>query len=214
MKQGSLRYSKSSLAILLSKLQQFKHPDAQQEQYVTDSEIAAELIWTAHLEGNITGKTVVDLGCGTGILSIGIALLGGKVTAVEQDKEALQQARENTERINKEFTTTLNIVFVEGDVKTYKKKADTVIQNPPFGTKEKHTDIMFLEQAMHIAPVIYSLHKTATLSYIEKYAKKNNFITEVIAHYEFPLKATQQFHKKRIQRIKVSAIRLHSNPTL
>ena len=45
--------SKSRLAIILSKLEQFKEPDDELEQYVMDSEVAAEILWHAYLCGDI-----------------------------------------------------------------------------------------------------------------------------------------------------------------
>ena len=44
--------SKSQLAILLSRLASFTKPDVKSEQYPTDSEIAAEILWQAALQGD------------------------------------------------------------------------------------------------------------------------------------------------------------------
>lgn len=50
--------------------------------------------WLA--ENNIKGKTVVDYGCGSGILAMVAAMLGaGQVYAVDIDPQAIQAAREN-----------------------------------------------------------------------------------------------------------------------
>jgi ribosomal protein L11 methyltransferase len=49
----------------------------------------------------LTGRTVVDYGCGSGILAIAAALLGaGKVIAVDNDPQALSATRENAARNN------------------------------------------------------------------------------------------------------------------
>ena len=50
--------------------------------------------------GNLKGKRVLDLGCGTGILAIAAALLGAKpVVAVDIDPRAVEVTRENA-RLN------------------------------------------------------------------------------------------------------------------
>ena len=63
--------TKKQLAIFLSRLQSFDKPSLKLEQYPTDSEIAAEVIWHAQLAQDLQDKSIADLGCGTGILGIG-----------------------------------------------------------------------------------------------------------------------------------------------
>ena len=96
--------SKSSLAVALSKLKLFSKPDVKLEQYPTDSEIAAEILWNAHMRGDLDNKIVADLGCGTGILGIGALLLGAKkVFFVDIDKNALEILKQNFSRVKKFF---------------------------------------------------------------------------------------------------------------
>ena len=61
--------SKSSLAVALSKLKGFEKPKVKKEQYMTDSEVAADILWNAFMDGYIDDKTIADLGSGTGILA-------------------------------------------------------------------------------------------------------------------------------------------------
>ena len=92
--------SKSGLAIALSKLKTFKKPKVSLEQYPTDSEVAAELLWHAYMAGDIEGKKIADLGCGTGILGIGCLLLGAEhVYFADIDAEALEICLENLQNI-------------------------------------------------------------------------------------------------------------------
>ena len=52
-------------------------------------------------KANVTGKTVIDYGCGSGILGIAAALLGAeRVIAVDTDPQALQATKDNAERNN------------------------------------------------------------------------------------------------------------------
>ena len=64
------------LEILLQKVPKPTTPVPQLEQYMTPAPIAADIIFTAYLWGDIENKTVVDLGCGTGIFSVGAVLAG------------------------------------------------------------------------------------------------------------------------------------------
>lgn len=51
--------------------------------------------------------------------------------------------------------------------------ADTVIMNPPFGTKRKGVDVVFLRAAFAISRgTVYSLHKSSTRAHIQKIAER------------------------------------------
>ncbi|MBT5023061.1 methyltransferase [Candidatus Woesearchaeota archaeon] len=207
--------SKSSLAVALSKLKLFSKPDVKLEQYPTDSEIAAEILWNAHMRGDLDNKIVADLGCGTGILGIGALLLGAKkVFFVDIDKNALEILKQNLddldanesiyEIINK-YVSNVSLDYVSDCVKG---KLDVVFQNPPFGTKEEHADKMFLEKAFELSDTVYSFHKLSTEKFVNAITRDHNFrITEKWI-FKFPLKQTQKFHKKRIEHIDVGCWRL------
>ena len=84
--------SKKALAVLLSRLEGFIGPKVRVEQYATDPEIAAEVLWQAFMKGDI-GKVSVDLGCGTGILGIGLLALGSKkVYFIDSDQKVIDIA--------------------------------------------------------------------------------------------------------------------------
>ena len=87
--------TKSKLAIQLSKLKVFETAKIKLEQYPTDSEIAADILWNAFMQHDIEGKVIADLGAGTGVLGIGALLLNAKkVCFVEKDKEAVKLLKE------------------------------------------------------------------------------------------------------------------------
>lgn len=198
-------YSKSSLAIALSKLDVFPCPKPGLEQYPTDSEIAAEIIWTAYMTGDIEGKTVADLGCGTGILGIGALLLGAKkVFFVDKDTAALAVLSDNLKRLG----ISQGFKIIDSDINEFSTPVDTVIQNPPFGTKEKHADREFLGKALSIAATVYSFHKTSTAKFVDTFARDNGFAITNQREFNFPLKQTLKFHKKRVQKIEVTCFRL------
>lgn len=185
--------NKKQLAIELSKLKSFEKPKLKLEQYFLDSEIAAELLWLAYLNSDIKNKIIADLGGGTGVLSYGALLLGAKkVYLVEKDKDAVKIAKKNI--LNKK------IRFINKDIKYFNVKVDTVIQNPPFGTKDKHIDKLFLEKAMNLSNKIYSIHKITSKTFIEKLAGDKFNIQ--IKNIEIPLKRIYKFHKKKIYYVK------------
>jgi len=204
------RLSKSGLAVRLSKLDAFERPKVSVEQYATDAEIAASVLWNGLYLGDIRQKVSVDLGCGTGILGIGALLLGAKrVYFVDNDEEALKIAKINYKRAKSESSVG-EAVFLCIDIEEFKEKCDVVLQNPPFGTKVRHSDREFLKKAVSIAPVVYSLHKSESIGFIEAFSRDNGYEVSHRWDFEFPLKATMRFHKKRIKRIKVSCFRLEN----
>lgn len=204
--------SKKQLAMALSRLKTFEKPIMKAEQYSTDSEIAAEVLWWAFQNKDIKGKTIADLGCGTGILGLGALLLEAKkIYFVDNDNEALAIAENNLNLIIEyheplhDFKTDV----IYDDVKNFDKKADVVIQNPPFGTKIKHSDKVFLEKAFKTADVVYSFHKATSKSFIEAISKDNGFKITHYFEFNWPLKQTMKFHTKRIEKIRVGCWRFN-----
>jgi len=201
--------TKSRLGILLSKLDQFKSLKVRLEQYTTDPEIAADILWKALYLGDIKGKVIGDMGCGVGILGLGALILGAqKVILIDIDDEAISIAKSNYHIVKSETSIAGKAAFKTMDIKDFKDKLDCVIENPPFGIKNVHADRAFLLKAIKIAPVIYSFHKSESLSFLKSFCKDNNMQITHVWNFNFPLKATYTFHQKRIQRIKVSCYRL------
>lgn len=67
------------LQCALEEIETFENPKIELEQYTTTPHIAACILHTAqNVYGDITDKAIADLGCGSGVLCIGAALLGAK----------------------------------------------------------------------------------------------------------------------------------------
>ena len=200
--------SKSGLAIVLSGLKGFLEPKVREEQYLMDSEIGASVLWNAYLLGDIEGKVIADFGCGTGLLGIGALLLGAKhAFFADSDEKALETAKNNVSKLKSEGYSLGKARFICNDIGRLKINADAVIENPPFGTKTRHNDVFFLEKALETAPVVYSFHKSETLSFLERFAAKKNAKITHVWNFKFPLKASFSFHQRQIHRINVSCLR-------
>lgn len=201
--------SKSGLAIILSGLKGFESPKLMQEQYSTDSEIAASVLWSAFLLGDINKKGVADLGCGTGILGIGALLLGAKKAVfIDSDKNALETAKNSISKLNSEGYMLGKAEFKCQDIEeVWEPNIGVVIQNPPFGTKKRNADTSFLEKALKMSPIVYSFHKSESKGFLERFsAGKGAKITHIWG-FKFPLKASFLFHRRQIHRIDVSCFR-------
>lgn len=201
--------TKSRLAIVLSKLESFKEPRADIEQYTTDPEIAAQVLWNAHMLGDIKDKIIADLGCGTGTLGLGALLLGAKwVFLHDIDKKAVDIAKQNFANLRLEYVIGNKANFTVGHINDFKKKVEVVIQNPPFGVQNEHADRPFLLKAFEVADIIYSLHKVESKGFVEKISQDNGFKVTHFFQYSLPLKQTMGHHKTRIRRIRIGCWRL------
>lgn len=209
--------SKRELAIFLSKLEVFEQANVQLEQYPSDGQVAATLLWQAAINEDIEEKHVLDLGCGTGILGIGALLLGArKVTFVDIDPNVLKIVKKNFEIMHEEWEIDIEgkweFINTSIDQLAIKEEDDMiVIMNPPFGTKLKHADKKFLQTAIRYSPTIYSMHKTSTKVFLEAFSKDNNYDLFWFEPMSFPIKQTMKEHTKRIERIEVAIIGMERN---
>ncbi|MBU1245554.1 MAG: METTL5 family protein [Nanoarchaeota archaeon] len=188
--------NKKQLAIFLSKLKKVEKPKVELEQYSTDEEIVAHILWHAFLHEDIEEKVIADFGCGNGIFGIGcLALNAKKVYFVDKDEESIEIAKANCGFNNVEF---LNI-----DISEFKEKVDLVIQNPPFGVQNRKADKPFLEKAMQVADKIYTIHKIESKGFINVLCEENGFLVNGIIGFDFPIKKSMEFHKKKEHKVRV-----------
>ncbi|WNY27946.1 Release factor glutamine methyltransferase [Methanimicrococcus stummii] len=204
------------LEMALEKVEGFETPNVNYEQYKTPATVAAPFLHLAFMSGDIEGKTVYDLGCGTGILSIGAAILGAaEVVGFDIDENAVKSAEKNSEKMGAEIGESViefavsDISKISGKIESGElKRADTILMNPPFGAQEKGNDRPFLEAAIAAGGVIYSIHNKGSRAFIEKFIKPavvtDCFITA------FPIRKTFDFHKKEVQTIDVEIYRIES----
>ena len=150
--------------------------------------------------------SVGDFGVGTGMLSIACSLIGASdVVGFDVDQSALEIARANFSHFDID-----NIDLVQCDVQSLSLYSgfDCVVMNPPFGTRNKGIDSLFVEKAMSNAAVVYSLHKTSTRDFFVKKAAECNWGIEVLAELKYDIPKTHKFHKQKSKDIEVDLIRL------
>jgi predicted RNA methylase len=168
--------------------------------------LAAEILYlAAFVYRDIEGKDILDLGTGTGRLAIGAALLGAKrITGVDIDPAAIAVARENARRTN------VGVDWIVGNLGTIRGRFDTVVMNPPFGTKRRHLDRVFLEKAISVAQVVYSIHKASTRRYILSYVERHGGRIHSVHECSLEIPRMFEHHTKRRYSVKVDCYRIQS----
>ena len=200
-----------SLEIALQKVAGFTAPNAALEQYMTPPALASRMLFDAYMKGDIEGMKILDLGCGTGMLSIGAALLGGEVTGIDTDAAVLKTAKENAKQsgIRAEFferTLPLAPASAEPDP-LFDTGFDTVVMNPPFGAQKEHADRPFIETALHCAPVVWGIFNKGTIPFLTAYTKETAEITSMVsAKLNIPRQFS--FHTKDSLEIPVEIVRM------
>lgn len=168
-----------TLEMALQKVRGFSSPDPGYEQYQTPAVLAARLLFDASLHGDIGGCSVLDLGCGTGILAIGACLMGaGTVTGIDQDPRALETAAENARALGVEVGFIRAIVG-EGPFPTEISPVDTVIMNPPFGAQKEHADRPFIDRALQMGTRVYGIFNAGSLSFVTSYVRNRASVVSV-----------------------------------
>jgi len=202
--------SKRTLAKRLRVVADFEEPRPDLEQYRTPPDLAATLVHTADLQGDVTGGLVVDLGCGTGILALAAALRDPTgVVGVELDDGALSIARENERRVE----PPTGVSWVEGDATRPPLCPDaptTVLMNPPFGAQSgnEHADRAFLGAAAELGDVSYSVHNAGSAGFVESFAADNGGeITHGFAA-ELELPKAFEFHREESRTLDVEIFRI------
>ncbi len=199
-----MQLKKKQLEIFLQRVPPFQNPTASLEQYQTPASIVSDIIYTAFCSNDIAGKSIVDLGCGTGIFAFGAMMSHAtKVTGIDIDKNSIDEAKKFAKAHN------LSVIFLCQDINTVTIKADTVLMNPPFGAQKanKHADRVFVKKAMDIAPVVYSLHLTNTIPYITTLITSLEGKITFHKTYHFPLQGVFTFHEKPVVSVDVTLLR-------
>ncbi len=251
-------------AALTAITREFPSPKVNLEQYPTSAHLAACVIQLAVDNGDLgDDKICLDLGCGTGMLSVGAAFVCPVVLAVDCDPDALVVARENAEAVELEDTIqfvlakiqtlstsqpkkdrsrnrahgrgsagrkakgaapssqsasdTRSILILNGadGIPMADRSVDTVLTNPPFGTKASNAgiDVQFLRTACRLARrAVYSFHKRSTRTFLIKILEEWGYNASVVAEMTFDIPQMYQFHNQKTKDIDVDLIRVVIRP--
>lgn len=202
--------TKSELTQQLGVVAGFDDPRVDLEQYRTPPDLAAHLVHTADLQDDIQGHTVIDLGCGTGMLALAAALRGPRrVVGIDLDRTALETARENERKIG----SASSVSWLLGDATRSPLRrgaSTTVLMNPPFGAQHgnEHADRDFLETTADLAEVSYSIHNADSVEFVEAFAADSGGdVTHAFAA-EFDVPRSFDFHENDSRTIDVEVFRI------
>lgn len=194
-------------------VRRFEKPKVELEQYPTSAHLASRIAFEAQSRfDDLREREVGDFGCGTGMLTCAAALMGAtRVVGIDLDDDALDVARENVRALELEDAVRLrrqdlSATDREGD------RFDTVLMNPPFGTRVKGIDMIFLVRAIRsCSRAVYSLHKTSTRVHVQKTAAKAGALGTVIATLRFDIPKMYVFHKEESVDVEVDLWRIVPN---
>jgi putative methylase len=194
------------LELMLDSLKPHPDPDPWLEQYTTPAEVAAEMLFTAaFIHDDVEFKLVADLGCGTGRLGIGALVLGAhKLVGVDIDPKAIAVAIDNS----LEAGVFEKSCWITGNVSTLQGSFDTILMNPPFGTRRKHLDVAFLNEAFGLAEVVYSVHKSSTRQFIMDFIGRMGYRVSTLLKVDLEIPHIFEFHERIKRPVEVDIYRI------
>jgi putative methylase len=203
-----IKVRKRDLAIKLQRVSTHPQPKVALEQYTIPADLAAEILFSAcYVYGDIDGKRVIDLGTGTGRLAIGASLLNAEyVVGVDIDPLSLAVAAKTSKLFG------IHVDWVLANAETMRGRVDTVIMNPPFGTRQPHADTKFLSFAVGIGDVIYSIHKSSTRTFLNQWLQKRGYEASEIMTSKMEIPHQFTFHRKERRFVEVCVIRIRRRP--
>ena len=179
---------------ILQSLEPVKIPSPSTEQYPTPAAIAAEVIQFALGRGDIAGRSVVDLGCGNGVLAIAAKLSGAaRVLGVDADPESVEVSRRNAER------SEVEVEWEVADVSSVHEPFDTVLMNPPFGAQTRHADRPFIDAAMQLGKVVYTFLNAPSEPFVERRIETTGSRITDRLEYRFPIPHLFSFHRQDVR---------------
>ena len=148
----------------LARVPAHPRPTIALEQYRTPPDLAARLVFELAGLGDLARGRVIDLGAGTGMLSIAAAMFGAPdVVGLDVDPAALRVARTAAADLDVADQTQ----WVVGDIAQACLRGEVALTNPPFGTRQRHADRPFLDHAFSQAPVAVVIHHAEAVDHVD-----------------------------------------------
>jgi len=186
---------RSELVRILDAVPPFPDPDPALEQLVTPAERAADLLLEALARGDLEGRTVADLGTGTGRLAIGAAHLGARsVEAYDVDPRAVAVGR---------AAAPDGIDWRVGEIADVRTNAETVVMNPPFGAQRRGADQAFWRVAFARPRAVYAFALVDSRTFIARLAVARGARVEAQRPVDWTLGPTFRHHRKRAVEVPV-----------
>jgi putative methylase len=120
------------------------------------------------------------------------------------DERSIALARENA------VAAGVEVKWVVSDIKDVVERYDTVIMNPPYGTRSPHLDVQFLERAFELAPVLYSIHKSSTRDFLRRAIERKNRRVDAVRSMSLEIPHLFPFHQKKWENVEVDLYRILS----
>jgi putative methylase len=182
------------------------------EQYPTPTEVAAHIAWIALMKGHLRDATVLDLGCGIGVLSTASVLASARrAICVEIDRELIEMA---VKVVSEKYPEVMyRVLFIEGDALDVEvANVKVVLMNPPFGVQPetRGADLAFLDKALNIANLIYSIHKYSDnlVKLIKEIVEKRGFKFTWLEILNLKIPMMYPRHRRRVYRVKALLVGL------
>ena len=171
------------------------------EQVATPAEAAANLLNLLDRRFGLAGRSVLDLGSGTGRLAIGAALLGANpVVGVEVDARLVPVARAAA-RAARALAS-----FHVADVAHWVRPADIVVMNAPFGAQRRHADRPFWDRALALARMaVGAFASSASRTFIARLALERD--AQVIEVEPVPWNLPRTFPHHRAANVRLAVDR-------
>ena len=200
--------SKRELEMRLERVESFSDPKLRLEQYRLPAPVAAELLWYIGLRHkDLEGRVVADLGCGTGMLTAGAALMGADYTVgIDIDPDAIASAK----RMVGSLGLSGSVDLINCSVDSLPISADVVVQNPPFGVRNRGADRAFLKAGLEAAGVVYSVHMAdeGVRRFITAFVRAEGGKVDEVLPLSIKLPPTYHFHTKRLHEFAVDLYRI------
>ncbi|NHJ02269.1 MAG: methyltransferase domain-containing protein [Candidatus Heimdallarchaeota archaeon] len=181
----------------LKGIQSFLEPQIRLEQYSLPDDLIAFILTL--VSKDLSNKRIIDFGCGTGRFTLPIAkFFAQRVIGVDIDYESVKYINYWKKRQNLSVDLIITpIEFLEPE--KWKNLFDMTVMNPPFGTKRRRLDTVFLKKALSGSETVISIHKSNLLtrkllsSIGDEYGKVN----EILVTISFSIPPIFRSHRKK-----------------